>query len=132
MHLHHVQIACPTGGEDVARQFFVQALGMTEVEKPPALAARGGVWFRAFDTAGSVTAEIHVSTEEPFTPARRAHPALVLESREALETTRSRLVDLGFEVDDTERHTFDGYERLHCRDGHGNRVELLAEAPSAR
>ena len=35
---------------------------------------------------------------------------------------------LGFEVDLAERHTFDGHERAHVRDAHGNRVELLAPA----
>ena len=59
MRLHHVQVACPTGGEDEARRFYAHGLGMTEVDKPTALAARGGCWFRAYDDQGSVAAEIH-------------------------------------------------------------------------
>ncbi len=35
------------------------------------------------------------------------------------------LEGLGFEVDRTEAATFPGFVRLHARDGHGNRVELL-------
>jgi catechol 2,3-dioxygenase-like lactoylglutathione lyase family enzyme len=40
--VHHVQLAMPRGQEAAARAFFVDVLGMTEVDKPPALAARGG------------------------------------------------------------------------------------------
>jgi catechol 2,3-dioxygenase-like lactoylglutathione lyase family enzyme len=47
--LHHVQVACPPGGEDGARRFYGAGLGLTEVEKAPALRGRGGVWFRAYD-----------------------------------------------------------------------------------
>ena len=38
VRLHHVQVACPRGGEDVARRFYAEALGMTEVDKPADLA----------------------------------------------------------------------------------------------
>jgi len=126
--LHHVQVSCPRGGEGLARRFWVEGLGLVEVEKPPALRARGGAWFRSYDAAGQVAAEIHVGVEEPFAPGRRAHPALLLADLAALEVAGTRLEGLGFEVDHGERHTFAGYERRHARDGHGNRVELLAEA----
>lgn len=117
MRLHHVQVSCPRGGEDDARRFWRDGLGMTEVRKPDTLAGRGGCWFRAG------AAEIHVGVEEPFAPARKAHPALVVDD---LDATADRLAGLGFEVDWTERHTFPGFERCHARDAHGNRVELLA------
>ncbi|ROS79120.1 VOC family protein [Cellulomonas sp. PhB143] len=126
MRLHHVQVACPVGGETVARRFWAGALGMTEVDKPAVLAAKGGAWFRSHGPDGAITAEIHVGVEDPFSPARKAHPALLLDSVAELERTATRLTDGGFVVDRTERHTFPGYERLHCTDGHGNRVELLA------
>lgn len=117
MRLHHVQVACPRGGEDGARLFYGDGLGMTEVDKPAELAGRGGCWFRAG------TAEIHVGIEEPFAPARKAHPALVVDD---LEAVAGRLVALGFDVDWSERHTFPGHERFHTADAHGNRVEVLA------
>ncbi|MDO9496594.1 MAG: glyoxalase [Nocardioides sp.] len=126
MRLHHVQVACPSGGEDAARRFYVDGLGLTEVPKPEELARRGGCWFRSYDDAGAVTAEIHVGVEEPFAAARKAHPALVLGSVDLLEETAARLQAAEFEVDWRERHTFDGYERCHTFDGAGNRVELLA------
>lgn len=126
MRLHHVQVACPPGGEDAARRFYADGLGLTEVPKPGALARRGGCWFRSYDATGAVTAEVHVGVEDPFAPARKAHPALVLDAVAALELTAARLAEAGFQVDWSERHTFDGYQRCHTFDGAGNRVELLA------
>lgn len=123
MRLHHVQVACPPGGEDIARRFYADGLGLTEVKKPEALKRRGGVWFRSPGGA-----EIHVGVEDPFVPARKAHPALLLDDEVALEAAASRLVDLGFEVDWSQRETFPGYVRCHTFDGHGSRVELLAAA----
>ena len=123
MRLHHVQVACPPGGEDAARRFYSDALGLTEVEKPVALRGRGGAWFRGYDDSGTVSAEIHVGVEEPFAPARKAHPALLVDD---LDATAERLRAAGFEVDDSQRDTFPPYQRLDTRDPHGNRVELLA------
>ncbi len=128
MRLHHVQVACPPGGEEAARGFYAGGLGMTEVEKPADLRARGGAWFRAYDADGTVAAEIHVGVEDPFVPARKAHPAFVLDSVAELEGVASRLADAGHEVDWSQRSTFAGYERFHTVDGHGNRVEVLAPA----
>lgn len=79
MRLHHVQVSMPPGGEDEARRFYTQALGMVEVDKPPGLAGRGGCWFRMIE-GGTVTVEIHLGAEEPFVPSQRAHPALLQES----------------------------------------------------
>jgi catechol 2,3-dioxygenase-like lactoylglutathione lyase family enzyme len=102
------------------RRFYVDGLGLTEVDKPEPLRARGGLWLRE---AG---VELHLGVEEPFRPARKAHPALVLDDAARLDATGERLEALGFEVDHRERKTFPGYVRLHAFDGHGNRVELLA------
>ena len=126
MMLHHVQVACPAGGEDAARRFYALGLGMTEVDKPAELALRGGAWFRSYDADGAVTAEIHVGVEDPFVPARKAHPALLLPGVDDLEVTGARLVSLGFEVDWRERSSFPGYLRFHVSDGAGNRVEVMA------
>jgi catechol 2,3-dioxygenase-like lactoylglutathione lyase family enzyme len=122
MRLHHVQVACPPGGEAAARRFYADALGLTEVDKPADLAARGGCWFRAYDGSGAVTAELHVGVEDPFAPARKAHPAFVVDDLDAVAT---RLRAGGFEVDDGQRTTFPGHLRLHAFDAHGNRVEVL-------
>jgi len=126
MRLHHVQVCCPRGGEPEVRRFYGEGLGLVEVEKPAELAGRGGAWFRAYDDAGAVAAELHVGVEEPFVPARKAHPAFVLSSVEALEEVVARLARLGYDADRREWATFPGYCRVHVDDEHGNRVELLA------
>ena len=120
--LHHVQVACPEGGEDVVRRFYGDGLGLTEVEKPSALRGRGGVWFRAYDDRGAVVAELHVGVEEPFVPARKAHPAFLVDD---VDAAAYRFRSGGFEVDERERQTFAGYLRFHAFDPHGNRVEVL-------
>jgi catechol 2,3-dioxygenase-like lactoylglutathione lyase family enzyme len=126
VRLHHVQVCCPPGGEDDARRFYGEGLGLTEVDKPEGLAGRGGAWFRAYDGTGQVTAELHVGVEEPFAPARKAHPAFLMPSMEVLEEAALRLGRLGYDVDRSEWNTFSGYRRVHVNDAHGNRVELLA------
>ena len=121
MRLHHVQVAIPSGGEDLARRFYVEGLALAEVDKPEPLRARGGLWVRSPGGA-----ELHLGVEESFRPARKAHPALLLADAAALDATAARLAALGFEVDHRERDTFPGHLRCHAFDGHGNRVELLA------
>ena len=120
--LHHVQVACPRGGEDDARRFYAEGLGLTEVEKPADLAGRGGAWFRAYDERGAVSAELHVGVEEPFAPARKAHPAFVVDD---LDVVAERLERAGFAIDGRERDTFPGHLRFHTHDAAGNRVEVL-------
>jgi hypothetical protein len=41
--LDHVQIAVPVRGEPRVRSFYGELLGLTELPKPPVLAARGGL-----------------------------------------------------------------------------------------
>ncbi len=126
MRLHHVQVACARGTEGAARRFYADGLGLIEVEKPEDLKPKGGVWFRAYDGAGVVSAEIHVGVEDPFAPALKAHPALQVGSVAELEAVADRLSGLGFDVDWSQRYNFPGNERCHTADGQGNRVELLA------
>jgi len=40
--IDHVQLAMPPGEEQKARSFYGGLFGMTELEKPPELAKRGG------------------------------------------------------------------------------------------
>jgi catechol 2,3-dioxygenase-like lactoylglutathione lyase family enzyme len=118
----------PRDQEALARRFYRDALGLIEVDKPAALAGRGGCWFRSVDGA-TVLAEIHLGVEDPFTPAGKAHPALVVDTVEELEALGERIAGKGFDVTWTERDSLDGYVRFHCRDGFGNRVEVLAPTP---
>ena len=107
--LHHVQVACPPGGEPAARAFYADGLGLVEVEKPADLRGRGGAWFRAYDDHGVVVAELHVGVEEPFVPARKAHPAFVVDD---LVVVAARLRDVGVEVDERERADVRGLPAL--------------------
>lgn len=112
--LHHAQIAAPQGSEDALRRFYGDVLGMTEVPKPPVLAARGGVWFR------SGALELHLGVEDDFRPARKAHPGILVAD---LPAYVQRLLARGVEVvwDDN----FPGFRRCYVTDPHGNRLELM-------
>ena len=112
--LHHVQLAMPAGEEEAATQFYGAILGLTQVAKPPELAPRGGLWFR--DEA----LEVHLGIEEPFTPARKAHPAFLVRN---LATLRERIETAGYRV--TDDVALEGFHRCHVRDPFGNRLELV-------
>jgi catechol 2,3-dioxygenase-like lactoylglutathione lyase family enzyme len=112
--LDHVQLAIPPGGEGASRRFWVEALGMTEVCKPPHLAARGGCWFE------SGPLRLHLGVDRDFHPAKKAHPALIVVGMSAL---RARLEAAGFATDDDE--PLEGYDRFYVDDPFGNRIEFL-------
>ena len=76
--LDHVQLAMPAGHEARARAFYQGILGLGEQPKPPVLAARGGCWFSNGEVA------LHLGVDGDFRPARKAHPALVVEGLDAL------------------------------------------------
>ena len=116
--IDHVQLSMPAGQEDIAREFYARTLGIPEVPKPPELAKRGGAWFEA----GAV--KIHLGVEADFRPARKAHPALVVED---LSTLVATLRSKGHEV--VPAAGVAGYVRVHVFDPFGNRIELME--PSA-
>jgi catechol 2,3-dioxygenase-like lactoylglutathione lyase family enzyme len=115
-YLDHVQIAAPPGCEAQARHFYGELLGLPELEKPPPLQPRGGVWFTL---AG---AQLHIGVEPDFRPARKAHPALRVDGAE-LEQLARRLSDGGAPVrwDDELPHV----RRFFTDDPWGNRLELV-------
>lgn len=117
MRLHHVQVSCPEGGEGAVREFYGRLLGLSEVSKPTSLAANGGVWFRGDGY------ELHVGVQYSFVPARKAHPAFLVDD---LDEISARLSAAGIDVTWDER--FPGYRRFHLFDPHGNRVEVMAAA----
>src|SRR2546423_2018291 len=109
--LDHVQVAILPGGEDAARRFYGEALGMPELPKPATLAGRGGVWF----ACGAQ--QLHCGVEPEVAPSRR-HPALLTDD---LDTTRARLEAAGFPIrTDAE---LPGYRRFYTEDPFGNRIE---------
>jgi catechol 2,3-dioxygenase-like lactoylglutathione lyase family enzyme len=112
--IDHVQLAMPCGREDAARAFYAALLGMTELAKPAALAARGGCWFAA---GGAV---LHLGVEEPFSPARKAHPALLVDDLDGLFSV---LTDAGHSCICADGE-IPGVRRFHTHDPFGNRVEF--------
>jgi catechol 2,3-dioxygenase-like lactoylglutathione lyase family enzyme len=112
--IDHVQLAMPPGGEPQARAFYSDVLGLRELPKPAALAARGGVWF------GNGTVEAHLGVEADFRAARKAHPALLVDDLDALAAA---CVSAGY----TPQPDGDlpGYARFYVADPFGNRLEFL-------
>ena len=87
---------------------------MTELEKPPELAKRGGIWVKS----GAV--EIHLGVEAEFRPARKAHPGIVVADIDALA---ARLQAAGHAPlwDDA----IPGVRRFFTADPLGNRLEFI-------
>ncbi|MFI8966274.1 VOC family protein [Streptomyces sp. NPDC053493] len=112
--IDHVQLAAPAGSEPLLRAYYEGVLGMTEIPKPPALAARGGCWF----AAGPV--QLHVGVEAGFRPARKAHPGLRVSGIDAFA---ARVERHGGPVvwDDG----LPGHRRFFSEDPVGNRLEFL-------
>jgi predicted enzyme related to lactoylglutathione lyase len=110
----HMQVAIPAGGEAQARDFYGGVLGMAELPKPPALAVRGGCWF------ASGAAVLHLGVEEPFAPARKAHPAFLVDD---LDAVRAAVSASGHECVDGSGE-IPGVRRFHCVDPFGNRLEF--------
>jgi catechol 2,3-dioxygenase-like lactoylglutathione lyase family enzyme len=112
--IDHVQLAMPAGGEERARAFYGHALGIEEVPKPANLARRGGCWFERGDL------KIHLGVEADFRPARKAHPALLVED---LPRLQKKLEELRYAVQGDE--PLEGYHRIYVDDPFGNRIELM-------
>jgi catechol 2,3-dioxygenase-like lactoylglutathione lyase family enzyme len=112
---HHVQLSVPPEAEEACRQFWGVILGLTELAKPPVLAARGGCWFRG----GGI--EVHLGVEEGFRPAAKAHPGILIRNLDALAVRLERH-DVHVEWD----ANFPGMRRFYANDPFGNRIEFLA------
>ncbi|WP_330502643.1 VOC family protein [Peribacillus frigoritolerans] len=112
--IDHIQLAAPKDSEDTARKFFKNILGFDEVEKPEELKKRGGVWFEFGNY------QIHIGIEEPFYPAKKAHPAFEIEN---IEELKKHLVTNGIDVIEDDK--LPGAKRFYISDPFGNRMELL-------
>ena len=112
--IDHIQLAIPSGGEDAARAFYGGLLGIPEVPKPVALAARGGCWFER----GSL--RVHLGVDPEFRAARQAHPAFVVDDLAVLSaalTAAGHPVTVDFLLPDR--------TRAFVADPFGNRIELI-------
>ncbi|HEX6865899.1 MAG TPA: DUF559 domain-containing protein, partial [Caulobacteraceae bacterium] len=109
-----VQIAIPPGGEDAARPFYRDLLGLTEVPKTGVQATRGGCWFEA----GEI--KVHLGVEEPFRANRKAHVAFLVDDVNGIG---ERAKAAGYETKSDA--DLEGYERVFIFDPFGNRLEFL-------
>ena len=112
--IDHVQLAAPTGCEAAARKFYVETLGMTELQKPAALQPRGGIWVKCG------MHQLHIGVQVDFTPATKAHPAIRVLDMPAL---RSRLRVHNVEI--IEDDSSIGVARFYLHDPFGNRLEFV-------
>ena len=112
--IEHVQLAMPPNGEESARSFYIGVLGLTEKPKPPRLAKRGGVWFEQGEL------KIHLGVESDFRPAKKAHPALLVEGLDEL-IARCEEASVSVVLDEP----LEGFCRAYVNDPFGNRIELM-------
>lgn len=112
--LHHVQLAMPVGGEEEAEDFYEKILGIPRAKKPAHLEARGGAWFE------NEHVRIHLGVEDDFKPAKKAHPALMVDDLEALQSVFEKE---GVEV--VVDQPLPGFDRFYVSDPFGNRLEFL-------
>ena len=112
--LDHVQISMPPDREGEARSFYEKLLGIPEVPKPPHLVSRGGCWFER----GAL--KVHLGVEKSFSPARKAHPAFLVDDLAGLIEV---LKQNGYEA--REDQPLDGYMRVYVNDPFGNRIEFM-------
>lgn len=87
---------------------------MTELAKPESLARRGGCWFSAADV------QVHLGVQTDFTPAKKAHPAFVVDD---LTRLRAELEAAGFPC--TDDAPLAGFDRTFVSDPFGNRIERM-------
>lgn len=113
--LHHVQLAMPPGMESAAEEFYTGLLGIPRVAKPEHLEARGGGWFESDEV------RIHLGVEEDFSPARKAHPALLVSDLTVLQWILED-ADVDVVVDEP----LSGFDRFYADDPFGNRIEFLS------
>ena len=114
LRINHVQLAMPRGLEDEARRFYGGVLGLREIPKPAALAARGGAWFELGD------AQLHLGVDPEFRPAKKAHVAFDVED---LDSLSARCQDAGYALRRDDQ--IPGQRRFFVEDPFGNRLEVV-------
>ena len=114
LRINHVQLAIPPARESEARRFYGDILGLREIPKPPALAARGGAWFELGDV------QLHLGVETDFRPAKKAHVAFEADDLDSI-AARCRAAAHEPRSDGA----IEGLRRFFVDDPFGNRLEIL-------
>ena len=112
--IDHVLMTIPVGGEEEARRFYGDVLGMVEVPRPETIRHPNACWFEAGDVV------LHLVPDEGFEPIRTGHPAIIVEDLGAIEEA---LAHAGRATERSD-HSLPGIRRLHTTDVFGNALEF--------
>jgi|GEM_PF-403122 len=116
--IDHLHLTAPQGADDQAREFYGGLLGLNEIDTPPALQARGGVWFECDGV------HLHVGPDERSASYFASFQVISVASlKEALENANVRV---------EEETSTEGVERLYCRDPFGNQLEFIQRANASQ
>ena len=110
----HVQLSMPEGWEDLAREFYVDLLGLSEQPTLDRQSKRDGIWFT------SETLKLHLRIDRDFRAADRAHPGLLIDGVEELAT---KCAAAGYSIHTGE--PIKGYKQAIVSDPFGNQIRLL-------
>lgn len=115
IRLHHISLPMPPAHETVARVFYGDLLGLTEIAPPASIADLQEIWYRLSDNT-----ELHLFTEAPMGQDHSArHCGLAVAD---VETLRARLETVGVTV--VGAPPILGRPRYFCRDPFGNLLEI--------
>jgi catechol 2,3-dioxygenase-like lactoylglutathione lyase family enzyme len=112
LRIQHVSVPRPPGSGDTARRFYGDALGLTEIRPPRALAQQELVWFQIGDC------ELHQFAAEGG-PHPGAHFCIEVDD---LDAVRARLTAAGHPIRETT--PIPGRPRFFCSDPFGNQIEI--------
>jgi len=113
--IDHVQICIPQGKEQEARAFYIDILGLPEIDKPDDLRKNGGFWLKIADI------QLHIGIEAQIHKSKR-HPAFEVEN---FEEVKSYLIQNNVKI--KEDRPIPGFNRYSLFDPFGNRIELLGK-----
>ena len=111
--LDHVNVTTPEELEEEVVSWYVDCLGLEQLEKPGGTSA-SGAWFRAGDH------EVHISIDE-HNPPRVAHFGIVVDNYTAvIDQLRAARCHIEHAREIPGRH------RFFTRDPAGNRIEIIS------
>ncbi|MFL5760656.1 MAG: VOC family protein [Thermomicrobiales bacterium] len=114
--LQHTSIPMPQGGQDDARGFYGQALGMEEVIPPSTLDRSCLVWFRA----GKDGHEVHLFVEDP--PGANSNAQHLCLQVDDIDGYRVQLSQQDIAIEETT--PIHNRPRFFVRDPFNNLIEL--------
>lgn len=116
--IDHVNLTVPRAMEEACIAFYLDVLGLKQIEKPPELKARGGAWFEFPDRT-----QLHISLDDTAAPLSRRHVCMLTTN---LDGARAHLAAHGLAIEDG--GTAEGLTRFFVRDPAGNRLEIGSRA----